>query len=112
MAKYRASCSAYYEILRYWDLRCAQSDHPALERLKAGQFTSHGFRSAFRDWAGDLTTFSREVTEEALAHRVGDSTELAYRRADALEKRRKLMAAWAGYCTTVTDAAVVRMVRA
>jgi len=83
-----------------------------LKRMNAAQFTSHGFRSAFRDWAGDLTTFSREVAEQALAHRVGDSTELAYRRADALEKRRKLMAAWAGYCTTVTDATVVSMVRA
>ena len=53
--------------------------------MKAGQFTSLGFRSAFRDWAGDLTTFSREIAEQALAHRVGDPTELAYRRADALE---------------------------
>ena len=83
-----------------------------LKRMNAAQFTSHGFRSAFRDWAGDLTTFSREVAEQALAQRVGDSTKLAYRRADALEKRRKLMAAWAGYCTTVTDATVVSMVRA
>ncbi len=71
-----------------------------LERMKADQYTPHGFRSAFRDWVGDLTSFPREVAEAALAHRVGDATELAYRRADALEKRRKLMEAWAEYCTS------------
>jgi integrase len=71
-----------------------------LQRMKVHQYTPHGFRSAFRDWAGDTTSFPRDVAEQALAHRVGDATELAYRRADALEKRRKLMAAWAGYCET------------
>lgn len=62
--------------------------------------TVHGFRSAFRDWAGEVSTFPREVAEAALAHRVGDATERAYRRGDALEKRRKLMAAWAGYVSS------------
>lgn len=60
--------------------------------------TAHGFRSAFRDWVGEATNFPREVAEAALAHRLGDSTEQAYRRGDALEKRRRLMDAWAGYC--------------
>jgi integrase len=60
-------------------------------------FTTHGFRSSFRDWAGDMTGFPREVAEAALAHAVGDETERAYRRSDALERRRKLMAAWAEY---------------
>ncbi len=59
--------------------------------------TAHGFRSTFRDWAGEVSTFPREVAEAALAHTVGDATERAYRRGDALEKRRKLMEAWAGY---------------
>ena len=54
----------------------------------------HGFRSSFRDWAGDCTTFPREVAEAALAHMVGDDVERAYRRGDALDKRRKLMVAW------------------
>ena len=62
--------------------------------------TVHGFRSAFRDWAGDRTNHAREVIEAALAHRVGNQTELAYRRSDALEKRRQLMEAWAQYCGT------------
>lgn len=69
-----------------------------LRRMKADQFTAHGFRSSFRDWAGDQTQFPREVAEAALAHRIGDATERAYRRADALEKRRALMDAWAAYC--------------
>ena len=65
-----------------------------MRRMKRDQFTVHGFRSAFRDWAGDATSFPREVAEQALAHRVGDATEQAYRRNDALEKRRKMMDAW------------------
>lgn len=68
-----------------------------LRRMKA-TITVHGFRSSFRDWAGEASTFPREVAEAALAHTVGDATERAYRRGDALEKRRKLMEAWAGYC--------------
>ena len=68
-----------------------------MRRMKA-PFTPHGFRSSFRDWAGEMSTFPREVAEAALAHTVGDATERAYRRGDALEKRRKLMDAWAGYC--------------
>jgi integrase len=67
-----------------------------LERL--GQScTTHGFRSAFRDWAGNETHFQREVAEAALAHLVGNAVEQAYRRDDAIAKRRKLMDAWAKY---------------
>jgi len=79
--------------------------------MKADAFTTHGFRSAFRDWAGDIASVSRETAEAALAHRVGDATERAYRRTDALEKRRQLMAAWADYCTMVHGAKVIPMVR-
>jgi integrase len=60
--------------------------------------TVHGFRSAFRDWAGDKTSFPREVAEGVLAHTVGNKAEQAYRRSDALEKRRQLLEAWAQYC--------------
>lgn len=59
--------------------------------------TTHGFRSSFRDWAGETTNYPREVAEAALAHAVGDATEQAYRRGDALEKRRALMNAWAEF---------------
>ncbi len=65
-----------------------------LRRMGERKATTHGFRSSFRDWAGERTTFPREVAEAALAHQVGDETERAYRRGDALEKRRELMAAW------------------
>jgi integrase len=69
-----------------------------MRRMKLGHYTIHGFRSAFRDWAGDETSYPRELAEAALAHRVGDETERAYRRSDALDRRRKLMTAWADYC--------------
>jgi integrase len=82
-----------------------------MRRMNADAFTVHGFRSAFRDWAGDETHFSRDVAEQALAHRVGDATERAYRRADALDKRRKLMEAWADYCGIVRNGKVIPMVR-
>ncbi|WP_315926157.1 tyrosine-type recombinase/integrase [Mesorhizobium sp. SP-1A] len=68
-----------------------------LRRMKLTDITVHGFRSAFRDWAGDVTSFPRDVAEAALAHKVGNEVERAYRRSDALEKRRKLMQAWADY---------------
>ena len=60
--------------------------------------TMHGFRSSFRDWCGEATSFPRELAEAALAHVAGDATERTYRRGDALEKRRGLMEAWAGFC--------------
>lgn len=69
-----------------------------LRRMDRGDITPHGFRSTFRDWCGDHTEFPREVAEAALAHAVGDKAEQAYRRGDALEKRRRLMDAWAAYC--------------
>jgi integrase len=59
--------------------------------------TVHGFRSSFRDWCGEMTQFPREVAEQALAHTVGSEVERAYRRGDALQKRRELMAAWAEF---------------
>ena len=69
-----------------------------LRRMKIDDATVHGFRSSFRDWAGNESAYPREVAESALAHVVGDQTEQAYRRGDALEKRRKLMNDWASYC--------------
>ena len=59
--------------------------------------TLHGLRSMFRDWAGEETDFPREIAEWALAHQVGSAVERAYRRGDALEKRRELMKAWENY---------------
>jgi integrase len=73
--------------------------------------TVHGFRSAFRDWAGERTNFPREIAEAALAHVVGDATERAYRRGDALEKRRELMGAWSAFCKPSEDNVVVPLAR-
>ena len=59
-----------------------------LRRMKIENATVHGFRSSFRDWAGNETGYPRELIETALAHVIGDKAEQAYRRSDALEKRR------------------------
>jgi integrase len=75
-----------------------------LKSLGHTDVTVHGFRSSFRDWAGEATNFARETCEAALAHATGDRVERAYRRGDALEKRRKLMDAWARYCGRPTAA--------
>ncbi len=62
--------------------------------------TVHGFRSTFRDWAAERTGFPRELAEAALAHVVRDKTEAAYQRGNMLDRRRKLMEAWAKFCTS------------
>ncbi len=68
-----------------------------LRRMSYDDFTVHGFRSSFRDWAGEETEHPREVAEAALAHQVGTTVERSYRRGDALAKRRKLMEEWAEF---------------
>ncbi|MHB2168018.1 tyrosine-type recombinase/integrase [Alsobacter sp. R-9] len=73
--------------------------------------TVHGFRSAFRDWCGEETSFPRDLAEAALAHTLKDKVEAAYRRGDALEKRRKLMAAWSDHCSVDCAANVVAIRR-
>jgi integrase len=83
-----------------------------LRRMKVENATVHGFRSSFRDWAGNVSNFPREVVETALAHVIGDKAEQAYRRSDALEKRRKLMEAWAAYCEPRVKSNVVTIRRA
>lgn len=60
--------------------------------------TAHGFRSSFRDWVSEETTFDGTVAEAALAHAIENKVEAAYRRGNLLEKRRALMAAWGDYC--------------
>jgi integrase len=69
-----------------------------LRQMGRPDITPHGMRSTFRDWAGNETHFPRELAEAALAHMIGDKAEQAYRRDDALERRRQLMQQWAIYC--------------
>jgi integrase len=83
-----------------------------LRRLDAKPYTVHGFRSTFREWAGDCTGFPREIAEAALSHAVGDAVERAYRRGDALERRRELMEAWARFCEPSKTGNVLPLIRA
>ncbi|MEY3985413.1 MAG: hypothetical protein RLZ59_858 [Pseudomonadota bacterium] len=68
-----------------------------LKRMNLSQFTVHGFRSTFRDWAAETTPYPNEVVEMALAHTIANKAEAAYRRGDLLQKRRQLMDDWADY---------------
>ena len=69
-----------------------------LRRMKRDDITAHGFRSTFSDWASEVSSFSSEVREAALAHTIKNKAERAYRRGDALEKRRRMMEAWMDFC--------------
>ena len=68
-----------------------------LRKMGRGDITAHGFHSTFRDWAGETTSFPREVIEAALAHRLKDKAEAAYARGDLFAKRRELMKEWSGF---------------
>ena len=74
----------------------------ALRRMGRGDLTAHGFRSTFRDWAGETTAHPREVIEAALAHRLRDKAEAAYARGDLFAKRRRLMEDWAAFLARPT----------
>ena len=74
-----------------------------LRRMGRQDITVHGFRSTFRDWASESTTYSREVAEKALAHSLKDKVEAAYRREDLLPKRAEMMADWATFCMTPVE---------
>lgn len=89
-----AAAAALLPVPRVSDTALAK----AIRRHAKTPATTHGFRSTFRDWAGDCTSFPRDVAEMALAHAVEDETEAAYRRGTALAKRRELMEAWATFC--------------
>lgn len=77
-----------------------------LRRMKR-PITAHGFRSTFRDWAGETTAYPREVIEHALAHQLKDKAEAAYARGTLFDKRRRLMADWAKYCSIIATTAIV-----
>ena len=70
-----------------------------LRRMERGDLTAHGFRSTFRDWVSETTAYPPELAEMALAHTIGNKVEAAYRRGDLFEKRRRLMADWAAFCS-------------
>ena len=78
-----------------------------LKRMGRSDLTVHGFRSSFRDWAGEATAHPREVIEHAMAHQLKDKAEAAYARGSLLERRRVLMADWAQYCAQPAATGVV-----
>lgn len=82
-----------------------------LKRMKRSDITVHGFRSTFRDWTAERTSYPRDVAEAALAHVIPDAVERAYRRGDLFQKRRRLMDEWAGFCATKTKAGEVVAIR-
>jgi integrase len=82
-----------------------------LRRMGRGDVTVHGFRSTFRDWAGETTAHPREVVEAALAHRLKDKAEAAYARGDLFAKRRRLMEDWAAYLARAEQATVLPLER-
>ena len=82
-----------------------------LRGMNGKGLTVHGFRSTFSDWARERTGYPRDEIEMALAHAVKDKSEAAYRRGDALEKRRRLMADWARYCEELMVVATVTPIR-
>jgi integrase len=85
----------------YGDRRETLSDMSLLmllRRMGRDDITTHGFRSTFRDWVAEETDYPSAIAEMALAHRVKNAVEAAYRRGDLLDKRRPLMADWGNYC--------------
>jgi integrase len=80
-----------------------------LKRMSRTDITVHGFRSTFRDWAAETTGYANHVLELALAHEIGNKVEAAYRRGELFEKRTRLMADWAKYGWTKTDAGAAVM---
>jgi integrase len=76
-----------------------------LRRMQAGNFTVHGFRSTFRDWAAEEASVPREVAEMSLGHKVGNDVERAYARSDLLEKRRQLMTSWCAFVSNEHEGA-------
>jgi len=78
-----------------------------LRRMGRGDLTAHGFRATFKTWASERTSFQNEIIEASLAHVTGGKVEQAYMRGDLFDKRRKLMEAWAGYCTAAPGAAKI-----
>lgn len=79
--------------------------------MQRPSLTVHGFRSSFRDWCAEQTNYPRELAEASLAHVLQDKTEAAYQRGDMLEKRRRLMQAWADYCDKVQAKSLADIVK-
>ena len=89
---------AVSEVVRRMNAGGQEGAPPLWQDAEGRAVVPHGFRSTFRDWAGETRPEGREVVEAALAHAMRDKAEAAYARSDLLEKRRPLMDAWAEQC--------------
>jgi integrase len=89
---------ALSEVVRRMNEGGEEGAAPRWRDAEGRAVVPHGFRSTFRDWAGETRPEGREVVEAALAHTIKDKAEAAYARSDLLEKRRPLMDAWAEHC--------------
>jgi integrase len=98
---------ALTEVIRRMNQARQKAGLPLWVDPKQGsrEVVPHGFRSSFRDWVDEATSFPDWLAEAALAHAKGDKVEAAYKRGEALAKRRKLMEAWADYCGGASEEA-------
>jgi integrase len=80
-----------------------------LMKVLRPEYVPHGFRSTFRTWAAETTAFPHDVCEQALAHTIRNAVERAYQHSDLFDKRRKLMTAWAEYCTAPVAATTAKV---
>ncbi len=87
--------------LRRMDASKFDADGKGWRDADGRTITQHGFRSSFRDWSSERTSYPRDVCEMALAHAIGDKVEAAYRRGDLFEKRTRLMRDWSKFCGTI-----------
>jgi integrase len=83
-----------------------------LTRMERKDITVHGFRSSFRDWGSESTSYPNHVLEMALAHAIGNAVEEAYRRGDLFDKRKRLMTDWGRYCAAPKQTGAVIPMRA
>ncbi len=95
---------AVSEVVRRMNVCGDAAASPRWRDAEGRAVVPHGFRSSFRDWAGETRPEGREVVEAALAHSIKDKAEAAYARSDLLEKRRPLMDAWAEQCASPIQA--------
>ena len=112
MEKFRSPKNPHVFPGRFGDKKLSHiSMAQVLKRMGQSGITVHGFRSSFRDWASEQTSFPHETCEHALAHRISDKAEAAYRRGDQFEKRQKLMEGWAAFAYSKPMAKVLPMKR-
>jgi integrase len=105
----RGGCVSHWSIFRLikdmHETAIAAGRKGYIDPKQNSVITTHGFRSTFRDWAGETTSYPREVCEHALAHKLADKVEASYQRGDLLAKRARMMADWALYCGAIQPSA-------